>query len=376
MRAKKLARPALVLAASLLLTAGAVARPAVGQELPPPDVKAKPRPPRPKPQEKTEKPAGSAQAQPPQAAAPVLLLSPDFACALAVDGDTVATLKAQELRRVNVTPGPAPAELHQRRREDEVAEDGRRQARPAGGRGQDERGRALLRRGLRQGGGRRLARPVRPQGGGRVRLVGRGPLVGLPRPRPLDRAAHDARVPEAAGRGHEAALPGQPLAPQDRRRLHARRGCGRQVRGPHDEGHHRGPEGQLLDGQPERHVLAGARARAGHRLPRGRDRGAQGVAVVHGRAARRAAGGAGAAGRPARLSLRREELPGHAERARRRRQERRRGQDGLQERRPAGVGGRPERRLRLGAQAGAARRGRAQRPRAASTARASSRTGR
>lgn len=105
MRVDNLARPALVLAATLLLAAGATARPALGQELPPPDVKAKPRPPRPKPQEKTEKPAGSAQAQPPQAAAPVLLLSPDFACALAVDGDTVTSLKAQELRRVNVTPG-------------------------------------------------------------------------------------------------------------------------------------------------------------------------------------------------------------------------------------------------------------------------------
>ena len=105
MRATKLARPPLVLAAALLFAAGAAARPALGQELPPPDVKAKPRPPKPKPQEKSDKPSGPGQPQPPPAAAPVLLLSPEFACALAVDGDTVATLKAQELRRVNVTPG-------------------------------------------------------------------------------------------------------------------------------------------------------------------------------------------------------------------------------------------------------------------------------
>lgn len=77
------------------------------QELPPPDVKSKPKP-RPKPVEKPAGPAGGASAagsQAQAAAPPVLLLSPDLACTFAVDGETVASLRAQELRRVNVTPG-------------------------------------------------------------------------------------------------------------------------------------------------------------------------------------------------------------------------------------------------------------------------------
>lgn len=84
--------------------AGPVVR---AQELPPPDVRTKPKP-RPKPPEKPAATSGgaasSAQSQP-QAAPPVLLLSPDLACSFAVDGETVASLRAQELRRVNVSPG-------------------------------------------------------------------------------------------------------------------------------------------------------------------------------------------------------------------------------------------------------------------------------
>jgi hypothetical protein len=91
----------------LSLAGGLGARPALAQELPPPDVKAKPKP-RPKPVEKPAAPAaGGAPASAAQAAPPppVLLLSPDFGCELAVDGEKVATLRAQELRRVSATPG-------------------------------------------------------------------------------------------------------------------------------------------------------------------------------------------------------------------------------------------------------------------------------
>jgi hypothetical protein len=97
---------ALELIGAMCLTLGLAAPTARAQELPPPDVKSKPKP-RPKPPEKpaaAASGASSAQAQA-QAAPPVLLLSPDLACAFAVDGEQVASLRAQELRRVNVTPG-------------------------------------------------------------------------------------------------------------------------------------------------------------------------------------------------------------------------------------------------------------------------------
>jgi hypothetical protein len=103
------ARRTRAVTAALALALGACAPLLSAQELPPPDVKAKPKP-RPKAPEKPAAPAagaaaggGAAAAQAP--APPVLLLSPDLACEFAVDGERVAALKAQELRRVNVTPG-------------------------------------------------------------------------------------------------------------------------------------------------------------------------------------------------------------------------------------------------------------------------------
>jgi len=91
---------ALVVASALLVPAG------LAQELPPPDVKSKPKP-RPKPPDKpaTGSTGGAAASGAAPAAPPVLLLSPDLACSFAVDGETVASLRASELRRVNVTPG-------------------------------------------------------------------------------------------------------------------------------------------------------------------------------------------------------------------------------------------------------------------------------
>lgn len=91
------------------LSSATCAPPLHAQELPPPDVKTKPKP-KPRPVEKpsgggsTAPAAGASQAQA-AAAPPVLLLSPDLACAFAVDGEKLAELRAQELRRVNVTPG-------------------------------------------------------------------------------------------------------------------------------------------------------------------------------------------------------------------------------------------------------------------------------
>ena len=95
--------------AAAVMALGFAAPVARAQELPPPDVKAKPKP-KPKP---PQKPAGSGSAAgvsgsaaaPAAAAPPVLLISPDLACSFAVDGETVTHLRAQELRRVNVTPG-------------------------------------------------------------------------------------------------------------------------------------------------------------------------------------------------------------------------------------------------------------------------------
>lgn len=97
-------------AAVLALAFGlvALAPPAGAQELPPPDVKSKPKP-RPKPPEEkkgggqTGGQGGGAAGQ--QQAPPVLLLSNDLACTVSVDGERVATLRAKEMRRVNVTPG-------------------------------------------------------------------------------------------------------------------------------------------------------------------------------------------------------------------------------------------------------------------------------
>ena len=94
--------------AAIIVAAAVTVPAALSQELPPPDVKSKPKP-RPKPVDKPAGPAsGSAASGGPAAAAaapPVLLLSPDLACVFTVDGENVAVLKAQELRRVNVTPG-------------------------------------------------------------------------------------------------------------------------------------------------------------------------------------------------------------------------------------------------------------------------------
>ncbi len=107
MHETKRCRRAPALLGAVCLTLGLAAPLARAQELPPPDVKSKPKP-RPKPAEKPASSGGSssaAQSQGQAAAPPVLLLSPDLACSFAVDGETVASLKASELRRVNVTPG-------------------------------------------------------------------------------------------------------------------------------------------------------------------------------------------------------------------------------------------------------------------------------
>jgi len=91
---------------ALSIALGLLAPVAFAQELPPPDVKTKAKP-RPKPPEKAAGTSGAVASAGAAAAAapPVLLLSPDLACSFAVDGETVASLRAQELRRVNVTPG-------------------------------------------------------------------------------------------------------------------------------------------------------------------------------------------------------------------------------------------------------------------------------
>jgi hypothetical protein len=93
---------------ALSIALGLLAPVALAQELPPPDVKTKAKP-RPKPPEKAAGTGGAAAAAgaggAAAAAPPVLLLSPDLACSFAVDGETVTSLRAQELRRVNVTPG-------------------------------------------------------------------------------------------------------------------------------------------------------------------------------------------------------------------------------------------------------------------------------
>jgi hypothetical protein len=86
----------------------AAARPSIGQEPPPPEVKSVPK----------NKPRGGQGGQSgrgeagsggsgggQQAQASILLLVTDLACAVAVDGDRVATLKAGEDRKLTVTPG-------------------------------------------------------------------------------------------------------------------------------------------------------------------------------------------------------------------------------------------------------------------------------
>lgn len=110
MRSRSLLRSSSAGAGVLALAFGLVAlAPGAGaQELPPPDVKTKPKP-RPRPPEEKERRGGGEAGQGggagQQQAPPVLLLSNDLACTVSVDGERVATLRAKELRRVNVTPG-------------------------------------------------------------------------------------------------------------------------------------------------------------------------------------------------------------------------------------------------------------------------------
>jgi hypothetical protein len=112
MHDRSFSRSSLRWAGALALAFGFVTlAPGAGaQELPPPDVKTKPKP-RPKPPEEKEKKGegqtggsgggGGGQQQAP----PVLLLSNDLACTVSVDGERVATLRAKELRKVNVSAG-------------------------------------------------------------------------------------------------------------------------------------------------------------------------------------------------------------------------------------------------------------------------------
>jgi hypothetical protein len=90
---------------AIVLCAGLTAPAAWPQEPPPPEVKKAP-------VKKGPKKGGPGGAVTPSGQAggaqeaPLLLLSPEFACSFAVDGEAVPPpLKAQELRRVNVRPG-------------------------------------------------------------------------------------------------------------------------------------------------------------------------------------------------------------------------------------------------------------------------------